>query len=61
MKKIQITAQLLLADVRGLGIFPNKLVLHRVYTDALLAKDENNSYEKRDNVLTCGHNSIFSE
>ncbi len=40
MKKFQITAQLLLADVRGLGIFPNKLVLHRVYTDALLAKDD---------------------
>lgn len=37
MKKFQITAQLLLADVRGLGIFPNKQKIASVYTDALLA------------------------
>ena len=40
MKKFQITAQLLLADVRGLGIFPNKQKNASVYTDALLAKDD---------------------
>jgi hypothetical protein len=40
MKKFQITAQLLLADVRGLGIIPNKPKIASVYTDALLAKDD---------------------
>ena len=34
MKKFQITAQLRLADVGGLGIFPNKQKIASVYTDA---------------------------